>query len=188
MREDEQALLQERIAGRLGVLRAERGWSLDELAARSGVSRASLARLEKGETSPTTQVLARIAAAYGLTLTRIIHLAEAQFAPLVTRAEQPVYVDAALGFHRRSISPPAPELRAEMLECRIEPGREITYDRAPRADLEHHLFLLAGALEMQVDGVSHCLAAGDCLRFRLAGASRFRTPPESGAHYILVLV
>lgn len=180
--------LSRRIAARLKALRAERGWSLDELATRSGVSRSTLSRLENAETSPTTDILARIAAAMGLTLTRIVHLAEERFTAHVPRAVQPVYEDAALGFHRRSVSPPAPGLSAEVLECRIAPGRTIAYDMPPRGGLEHYLVLLEGALSMEVDGARHDLGPGDSLRFVLAGPSRFTTPPGSGARYILALV
>jgi len=177
-----------RIAARLRALRAERGWSLDELAAQSGVSRATLSRLENGETGPTTLVLARIAAAYGLTLTRIVHEAEEALTPLIRRADQAQYEDDELGFQRRAVSPPSAGLRAEVLECRIAPGRTITYDMPPRRGIEHHLLLLEGRLEMEVDGAEYSLGPGDCLRFLLSGGSRFRTPPGEGAHYVLFLV
>lgn len=41
------------MAGRLADLRVERGWSLDELARHTGVSRSTLSRLERAEISPT---------------------------------------------------------------------------------------------------------------------------------------
>jgi len=63
-----------RIAQRLKTLRAERGWSLDELAGRSEVSRATLSRLENAEVSPTASVLGKLAASYGLTISRLMHL------------------------------------------------------------------------------------------------------------------
>ena len=53
-----------RIAQRLRALRTERGWSLDELAQRSAVSRATLSRLENGEVSPTANVLGKLCGAY----------------------------------------------------------------------------------------------------------------------------
>ena len=71
-----------RLARRLRDLRAERGWSLDDLAARSNVSRATLSRLENGEVSPTTAVLSRLCSAHGMTLSRLVHMAEAGFDPL----------------------------------------------------------------------------------------------------------
>src|SRR3954469_6458968 len=84
--------------------RGERGWSLDELAGRSGVSRATLSRLENAEVSPTASVLGRLCAAFGLTLSRLMHMVEGQFPPLVRRVAQPVWTDASVGFCRRSVS------------------------------------------------------------------------------------
>ncbi len=57
------ASIDRRIAQRLKGLRAERGWSLDELAGRSSVSRATLSRLENAEVSPTANVLGKLCAA-----------------------------------------------------------------------------------------------------------------------------
>ena len=57
--------IDKQIAQRLKSLRAERDWSLDELAKRSGVSRATLSRLENAEVSPTASVLGKLCAALG---------------------------------------------------------------------------------------------------------------------------
>jgi transcriptional regulator with XRE-family HTH domain len=54
------------LAERLAALRLAAGWSLDELATRSGVSRATLSRLERAETSPTATLLSRLARAHGV--------------------------------------------------------------------------------------------------------------------------
>src|SRR5690606_19415232 len=136
------------IAQRLRTLRAERGWSLDELARRSQVSRATLSRLENAAVSATASVLGKLCAAYGITVSRLMHLAEADYAPLVARADQPVWVDASVGFERRSVSPPAQRLAGEVLECRLAPGARIDYDKPPRPGLEHHLLLLEGQLQV----------------------------------------
>ncbi len=177
-----------RIAQRLKGLRAERGWSLDELAARSSVSRASLSRLENAEVSPTASVLGKLCAAYGLTISRLMYLVEDDFAPLVRREAQSVWTDRETGFRRGSLSPPAQTLAGEVLECELEAGRRITYDRPPRPGLEHHLLLLAGRLEVTVDGQSHDLQPGDCLRYQLFGPSGFATPEDSAARYLLFMV
>ncbi len=177
-----------RIAQRLKGLRAERGWSLDALARRSGVSRATLSRLENAEVSATAGVLGRLCAAYGLTLSRLMHMVEDAHAPLVRRDTQPVWTDPDTGFRRRSLSPPAQTLAAEALDCELPPGTRITYDDPPRPGLEHHLLLLEGQLEVTVGGQTHGLAPGDCLRYRLFGASAFATPDHALARYILFMV
>ena len=51
--------IERRIAQRLARLRAERGWSLDALAERTGISRATLSRLERSELSPTAAMLGK---------------------------------------------------------------------------------------------------------------------------------
>lgn len=180
--------IEDRIAGRLRALRGERGWSLDALADRSGVSRATLSRIENAEVSPTTSVLGKLCAAFGLTVSRLMHMVEDGFAPVVRRADQPEWADPEVGFRRRSVSPPARPLAGEAVESAIDPDTRIAYDAPPRAGLEHHLVMLEGRLEVTVDGQAHDLRAGDCLRYQLFGPSAFVTPPGSGARYLLFVV
>jgi len=180
--------IDQRIADRLRSLRAERDWSLDELARRSTVSRATLSRLENAEVSPTASVLGKLSAAYGLTISRLMRMVEDDFAPLVRRDAQAVWTDPATGYRRRSVSPPAQTLAAEGLECELEPGTRITYDAPPRRGLEHHLLLIKGQLAVTVDGQTHELRAGDCLRYQLSGPSAFVTPARSAARYLLFIV
>lgn len=180
--------IDERIAQRLRALRAERAWSLDDLAARSTVSRATLSRLENAMVSATASVLGKLCAAYGLTMSRLMHMVEEDFAPLVRREAQPVWSDPTIGFRRRSVSPPARALAAEALECELEPATRIEYDRPPREGLEHHLLMIEGRLEVAVGGQTHDLQAGDCLRYQLTGPSAFATSARCGARYVLFIV
>jgi transcriptional regulator with XRE-family HTH domain len=185
---DQADTLDRRIAERLRSLRAERGWSLDELAQRSAVSRATLSRLENGEVSPTANVLGKLTAAYGLTMSRLMLMMEDDFTPLMRPEMQPVWRDPELGFERRSLSPPAQTLAGEVVSCTLKPGAYISYDRPSRPGLEHHIYLVSGALRITVDGKTHDLKPGDCLRYRLFGASAFATPDHSPAQYYLFLV
>jgi transcriptional regulator with XRE-family HTH domain len=176
------------IAQRLKSLRAERGWSLDELARQSNVSRATLSRLENAEVSPTASVLGKLCAAYGLTMSRLMHMVEDDFAPLIRRSEQSAWTDQSIGFQRRSVSPPTQALAAEVLECELKPGTRITYERPPRSGLEHHLFLIEGQLEVSVDGQIYTLEPGDCLRYQLFGPSAFATSEQCAARYMLFIL
>jgi transcriptional regulator with XRE-family HTH domain len=176
-----------KIAQRLKQLRGERGWSLETLAQRSAVSRASLSRLENAEVSPTANVLGKLCAAYGLPMSRLMHMVEDGFQPLIRAGEQPVWVDSETGFRRRSVSPPAESLAGEALECTLPPGTRIAYDVPPRPGLEHHLLMREGRLALTVDGQTHDLRPGDALRYQLFGPSAFETPEDSPATYILFL-
>ncbi|MEP0520728.1 MAG: helix-turn-helix domain-containing protein [Hyphomicrobiales bacterium] len=176
------------LAGRLKQLRKSRNWSLDELAAKSDVSRATLSRIEKDDVSPTAHVLGKLCAAYGMTLSRLIALAEVDFVPILKRADQSVWVDAASGFHRRSVSPPSNSLAGEVLECTLSPECFIEYPSPPTSGLEHHLILLEGELDVEIEGIRHALQVGDCLRYKLYGCSSFRTHRDIGARYNLVVI
>ena len=108
-----------RLAGRLRELRRARSWSLDELSGLSGVSCASLSRIENGEVSPTASVLGRLAGAHRTTISRLLADIEGDAPALVRRDEQSEWVDPATGFRRRSVSPPSLELRLRASLLRI---------------------------------------------------------------------
>lgn len=57
---------------RLKSLRAERNWSLEQLAQQCDVSRSMLSQIERGQANPTLGVALRIAAAFGLTIGELI--------------------------------------------------------------------------------------------------------------------
>ncbi len=176
-----------RLARRLRELRMVRRWSLEELATRSGISRATLSRTENNEVSPTAAVLGRLCAAFELTMSRLLAEVEADSPALVRPEDQPIWIDPETGFRRRSISPPSPEFDCELIACELPEGAEIIYPASPRPGLEHHLYLEAGNLELTVDGRPYRLEPGDCLRYRLYQASAFRVPVGAAARYFLVI-
>lgn len=177
----------DRLALRLAELRLERGWTLEELARRADVSRSTLSRVERAEVSPTAALLGRLCAVYGRTMSRLLSEVESAPARLVRAGDQQVWRDEATGFVRRSVSPPHGALRAELVEGRLPPGGDITYDKPSVPGLEHHLWLLEGELDMTIDGETHRLAVGDCLRF-VATTTRFHCPGAQAARYALVVV
>ncbi|MET9442250.1 XRE family transcriptional regulator [Streptomyces sp. NPDC006610] len=177
-----------RLGARLAELRAERGWSLGELAERSGVSRSTLSRAERAEISPTAAVLNRLCAVYGRTMSRLLGEVEAEPEPLVRAADQQVWEDRASGFVRRSVSPPHSGLRGELVEGRLAPGADIAYDRPPVPGLEQHIWVLDGTLAVTAQDVEHRLDAGDCLRLRVWGPTRFRCAGPGAARYALAVV
>ena len=180
--------IEHRIAQRLGRLRAERGWSLDALAERTGISRATLSRLERSELSPTAAMLGRLCTVYGWTLSRLMAEVETRPPNLVPAAEQPEWKDPESGYRRRMVSPPAPGLRGELVEVRIPAGASVPFDTSPVPGLEHHLWMLEGALSLEVEGSLFRLRAGDCLRYVLAGPTRFQATGRREARYVIAMV
>src|SRR5688572_26118175 len=93
------------IARRLRDERARRGWTLDDLARRAGVSKAMLSKLERSEASPTAALLGRISGALGMTLSTLLAADHEPGARLVRRDDQPTWRDPASGYLRRQVSP-----------------------------------------------------------------------------------
>ncbi|WP_328500647.1 XRE family transcriptional regulator [Streptomyces sp. NBC_00457] len=177
-----------RLGARLAELRSERGWSLGELAERSGVSRSTLSRAERAEISPTASLLNRLCAVYGRTMSQLLSEVEQEPALLVRATEQPVWEDRSSGFVRRSVSPPHAGLRGELVEGRLAAGADIAYDRPPVPGLEQHIWVLEGALEVTAQDVEHRLDTGDCLRLRVWGPTRFRCAGAEEVRYVLAVV
>ncbi|MFF8393290.1 helix-turn-helix domain-containing protein [Streptomyces sp. NPDC016172] len=188
MRNDEADPVDARLGTRLAELRAEHGWSLGELADRSGVSRSTLSRAERAEISPTASLLNRLCAVYGRTMSQLLSEVEAEPEAVVRSTGRPVWQDRASGFVRRSVSPPHSALRGELVEARLSPGADIAYDRPPVAGLEQHIWVLEGALDVTAQDTDHHLGTGDCLRMRVWGPTRFRCAAPEGVRYLLAVV
>lgn len=174
------------LAGHLRRLRTDRGLALQELAERSGISRATLSRIENGEVSPTADTLGRLATAFAMPISHLLSPLECDFEALVPAGRQKIWRDAANGFERKNVSPPSRHLAFEMVEARLAARKTISYSAPAIAGQEHHLVLLEGALTVTVEDEAHTLGPGDCLRYRLLGPSRFETA-DQGARYILAI-
>lgn len=180
--------IEHRIAEQLARLRAAHDWSLDDVAERTGISRATLSRLERSELSPTAQMLGKLCGVYGWTLSRLMAEAESRPPSLVPASEQAEWKDPESGYRRRLVSPPAPGLRGEVVLVRIPAGASVSFDTSPVAGLEHHLWMLEGSLTLEVEGSVFRLKAGDCLRYALTGPSRFEGTGKREARYIVAIV
>ncbi|PWJ21597.1 Transcriptional regulator, contains XRE-family HTH domain [Jannaschia seohaensis] len=168
------------------TLREARGLTLAAVAERSGISRATLSRIENGDTSPTAETLGRLAAVYALPISRLLAPLEQDYQPVVKRDQQLVWRDEEHSFTRRSVSPSNGQLSLELIECELGQKQTIRYAAPAVPGQEHHLYLLSGRLEVTVERHSHSLMPGDCLRYVLFGETVFRTA-EHSCKYVIAL-
>jgi len=180
--------LEDRLAAHLAQLRTEQGWSLEEVASRTGIRRSTLSRLERTEISPTATVLSKLCTAYQRTMSQLLAEVEPERPHLVRADQQTVWRDETSGLTRRSVSPPRPGLRGELVEVVLRPGADLAYEGSPVPGLEHHIWVLDGELEVTIGGQAHHAQTGDCLRFRLWDRSRFRCCGHDPVRYALMVV
>src|SRR3954462_12269615 len=95
--------LSHRLAHRVRLERDIRGWSLADLAARSGVSKATISKIEREEVSPTAVVLVRLAGAFDLTLAGLLLRAEGEGKRLSRAAAQGLWRDPETGYLRTQV-------------------------------------------------------------------------------------
>lgn len=153
-----------RLARRIRLEREARGWSLAELAERSGVAKASLSRIEREEMSPTAVLLVRIAAAFELTLAGLLLRAEGGGSRLVRAAAQPEWTDPGSGYVRRQIFA-RPDHPLELARIELPPGREVTLPAASYAHIRQMLWVMQGRLVLREGRERHELEAGDGFGF-----------------------
>ncbi|QDG78586.1 helix-turn-helix domain-containing protein [Labrenzia sp. PHM005] len=179
---------QENLARRLSNLRKARDWSLEDLAEKSDISRATLSRIERGDTSPTAVALGHLAKAFGLSMAELFGFGPASHDAKVGLHDQIVWQDPETGFLRRSVSPAVSGFRGSVIEGTLPAGAIISYSVPPLPDLEHHLVLLEGNLCVTLGEKRHDLQAGDCLRFRLNSPNSYHAPGPDSARYLLTVI
>ncbi|MBP0579434.1 helix-turn-helix domain-containing protein [Labrys sp. LIt4] len=174
------------LGGRIKALRGRMHLTIDQLAAASGVSRAMISRIERGESSATAQLLARLAGGLGVSLSTLFATAQPAASPLARRAEQPLWRDPATGYLRRSVSPATANGILDLVEVELPAGALIPFE--PQATpFDQLVWLQSGSLTMTVDGETFPLQTGDCLHMRLDKLVMFHNPGDGPAHYCVML-
>lgn len=154
-----------RVAERLRALRKEAGMSLEELAGRSGVSRAMLSQIETLKTNPTIAVLWKIASGLGVSFSDLLG-ADAVPSVRISRVSEARYLYSAdKNFRSRPLLSNVPGHRVEIYELSLEPGAVEAADPHPAGSFEQ-LIVTSGSLALTVGVEKYELAAHDALLFR----------------------
>jgi transcriptional regulator with XRE-family HTH domain len=152
------------LARTLQALRAERGWSLDQLAARSGVSKGVLVSLEQARSNPNLATLARIGDAFGLPVTRLIDPPAEPSVRITGPGEPRTLWQGASGGTGTIIAATDPPWAAELWRWSVEPGESFGGDAHAPATREL-AWVNEGTLTLTVAGARHTIGPGQCARF-----------------------
>jgi transcriptional regulator with XRE-family HTH domain len=176
------------LARRIRLEREARGWSLAELAGRSGVSKAMISKVEREEASPTAALLGRLSGAFGLTLSALLARAEAGAGRLVRAAEQPVWRDPGTGYLRRQVSPAVAGLPLELTEVELPAGAEVTMPASSYAFIRQMIWALEGVLTFHEGEARHELSPGDCLALGPPAECKFRNDGTRPCRYLVAVL
>jgi transcriptional regulator with XRE-family HTH domain len=178
------------IAARVRAERERRRWTLAQLADASGVSRAMINRIERGESSPTAVVLGKLSAAFQLSVSSLLALAEGgpddgAAARVRRAAESAEWRDPATGYRRRQIT--GPDFPAEVAEIRLPPGARVPYPAAAFAFIRQVVWVLDGHLTFHEGDTVHELDAGDTFERGEPADCVFANDSAAECRYAVVL-
>ena len=117
----------------LQSLRAERGWSLDQLALRSGVSKGVLVALEQGRSNPNLATLARIGDAFGVPVTRLLDVPDEPAVRITSPHQARVLWRGEAGGTGTIIAATDPPWAAELWRWTVQPGERFGGENRQRA-------------------------------------------------------
>lgn len=175
-----------RIAARLKGERDARGWSLADLAQRSGVSKAMISKVERAEASPTAALLGRLSGAFEISLSRLVADPPSPSGRLRRADQAPAWIDPATGYERRQVSPPS-DVPIELVHVRLPPGAEVPYPESAFVFLRQLVWVLSGRLTFVEGDIVHHLGAGDCLALGPPSPCRFRNETRRPCAYVVAL-
>ncbi|MEU5979249.1 XRE family transcriptional regulator [Streptomyces sp. NPDC047315] len=156
--------LTQALARNLKRWRSERGFTLDALAARSGVSRGMVIQIEQARTNPSVGTTVKLADALGISIATLLDHEQGPQVRIVP-AEQGVRMWATpegssstllIGVEKRG--------PLELWKWRLMPGDGSSSDAHPLGTIEL-LHVTEGVLTLVVDGVAHTVPAGASATF-----------------------
>lgn len=162
------------LGARIKALRSTANLSLADLSQKSGVSRAMLSKVERGEKSPTLPIIVRIAGGFGTSLSELLG-AEPDLADVavIRASERLSYRDPDSGFERWVLSPAHLDNGLEFVLHRIPPGRSTGVLPPYSVPTEKYIAVSEGQLTVYVDERPYVLKAGDSMYFEVKSPYRF---------------
>lgn len=166
--------------------REARGWSGAQLAEASGVSRAMIDRIERGNSSPTAVLLGRLAGALEISLSRLLTPVAGPDAGVARAVERSEWTDPATGYRRRQVVA-APAFPVDVTEVTLPAGERVAYPAAAFAFTRHLVWVLEGTLSFREGEHVTRLSAGDRLVLGEPRDCEYANETDSDCRYCVVV-
>jgi len=173
---------------RVKNLRGARTWSLEELAAASGVSRSMLSQIERDKVNPTLAVTLRIAQAFGMGLGELLETPHATSGVTIIRADDRSYhYRSDRNCRIRTLSPLNLEKDVEFYELRLKAGGELR-SAAHFEGTREFLTVQKGTVTVESGNDRDTLHPGDSASYRADISHCITNPGRSDAVLFLVVI
>ncbi|AUX39208.1 2-hydroxyacid dehydrogenase [Sorangium cellulosum] len=183
---DEASDLTPVVAMNLKRFRAERGLSLERLAKASGVSRAMLGQIELGQSTPTINVLWKIARALGVPFSALMSQAASPVTTVLQADHARILRSRNGDFSSRALFPMDRPRNVEFYELRLAP-RAVEHADAHAPGTSENLIVTEGSVEITVAGERRVLETGDAILFEADSPHSYRNLGGSEAVMYLVM-
>lgn len=151
------------LGARIREIRKLRRLSLTQLGEESGVSASFLSQLERGTCSASFGTLRNVSAALGTTLAELFDVEQPPGARVVRHAERPQLIH---GGARKYMLSPRPLSHIEIFAGEFDPGESTGEKPYNHGDSQEFLIVIRGSVDVQIDGITHLLHAGDTVEYR----------------------
>lgn len=151
------------IAMNLKQLRTERSLTLGQLAKESGVSKAILSDMEKGESNPTINTIIKVSKGLNVPYSRLMEGVEPE-STLVRQQE--TVMQASENHHYRIFCyfTTSPKRNFELFRVELDPNSSnVSIAHPPKS--QEYLYVLEGELTLETETASYTLHPGDSLGF-----------------------
>ncbi len=175
------------VARAVQALRIERGWSLDHLAGRAGVSKGVLVAIEQARSNPNLATLARISDAFGVPVTRLVETSGEPGVTVTDATAARVLWHGEHGGTGTIIGATDAPWAAELWTFRLEPGDSVGGD-AHAAATREMIWVRSGRIVLTVAGSRHEVGPQMCARFPGGLTHRYVNEGEAPADMIMVVV
>jgi transcriptional regulator with XRE-family HTH domain len=174
------------VGSNLRRLRIKRGLSLERLSRASSVSRAMLGQIELGQSTPTINVLWKIARALGVPFSALITNRAAGRTTVMPIARAKVLTSHDGTFSSRALFPFDEPRTVEFYELKLAARGLEQADPHPPGTVEN-LVVTAGALVVTVGGEEHALTTGDSILFEADVPHQYKNPGDVECVMYLVM-
>jgi transcriptional regulator with XRE-family HTH domain len=176
------------VARNVRAQRTSLAWTLDDLAARSGVSKGMLSQVEQARTNPSVATICRLATALGVSIASLVEAPEGPSARVV-RAEEAVTLWT--GGHQdswaRLLVGSGTSQQVELWDVRMVAGDGYASEGHPSGTREL-LLVIDGELTLELDGDPHQVGAGDAIAFVADRPHAYRNRGSAPLRYSLSVI